>query len=104
MGANGGYRNMIPAQIPSTAIDPLPAASASSSQSPSVPNVVLGSPVSRLEKNRDWTGTEPEMTGKLMDRKRPRPRSGPRSNRFEKIDGPIKNRSFAVKICRLIKL
>ncbi|KAF8173643.1 hypothetical protein BJ912DRAFT_931873 [Pholiota molesta] len=60
------------------------------------PSLVLGSPVSRLEKNRDWTGTEPEMTGKLMDRKRPRPRSGPRSNRFEKTDGPIKNRSGPV--------
>jgi hypothetical protein len=65
--------------------------------------LVLGSPVSRLEKNRDWTGTEPEMTGKLMDRKRPRPQSGPQSNRFEKIDGPIKNWSLAVKFCRLVK-
>ncbi|KAF8200834.1 hypothetical protein BJ912DRAFT_1054303 [Pholiota molesta] len=58
--------------------------------------LVLGSPVSRLQKDRDWTGPEPEKTGKLMDRKRPRPRSGPRSNRFEKIDRPIKNRSGPV--------
>ncbi|KAF8183454.1 hypothetical protein BJ912DRAFT_928211 [Pholiota molesta] len=54
----------------------------------SIHQVVLGSPVSRLEKNRDWTGTEPEMTGKLMDRKRPRPRSGPRSNRPVQV-GPV---------------
>jgi hypothetical protein len=48
------------------------------------PELVLGSLVSRLEKDRDWTGTELEMTGNLMDRKRPRLRSGPRSNRFKK--------------------
>ncbi|KAF8191699.1 hypothetical protein BJ912DRAFT_1058154 [Pholiota molesta] len=50
--------------------------------SPAHPPVVLGSPVLGPEKDRDWTGPEPEKTGILMDRKRPRPRSGPWSNRI----------------------
>jgi len=33
--------------------------------------LVFGSPVLGLAKDRDWTGTGPEKTGKLEDRKRP---------------------------------
>src|ERR1700682_2610319 len=55
----------------------------------SMNDVVLGSPVSRLEKNRTKTGTGPIRTGNSQDRKRPRPRSGLRSFRIWEFRGPV---------------
>jgi hypothetical protein len=55
-------------------------------------SVVLGSPVSRLQKNRDQTGPRPIKTGKMMDQSRPQPRSGLRSIAISDLQRPTKNR------------
>jgi hypothetical protein len=47
--------------------------------------VVLGSPVPRLEKDRDWTGPRLPKTGNSQDRQRPQPRSGLRSLTISEI-------------------
>ena len=56
-------------------------------------HLVLGSPVSRLQKNRDQTGPRPPRTGNSQDRQRPQPRSGLRSLRILEISRPRKDRS-----------
>jgi hypothetical protein len=55
--------------------------------------LVLGSPVPRLEKDRDWTGPRLPKTGNFQDRQRPQPRSGLRSLTIPEISRPTKDRS-----------
>src|ERR1700678_2117304 len=55
--------------------------------------VVLGSPVSRLQKNRDRTGSRPPRTGNSQDCQRPQPRSGLWSLRILEISRPRKDQS-----------
>jgi len=53
--------------------------------------IVLGSPVSRLQKNRDRTRPRPPRTGNSQDRRRPQLRSGLRSLRILEISRPTKD-------------
>ena len=54
--------------------------------------LVLGSPVSRLQKNRDRTGPRLPRTGNSQDRRRPQLRSSLRSLRILEISRPTKDR------------
>jgi hypothetical protein len=55
--------------------------------------LVLGSPVSGLQKDRDWTGPRPVKTGNSQDRRRLQLQSSLRSLKILEISRPRKDRS-----------
>jgi len=56
-------------------------------------NLVLGSPVPRLEKDPDWTGPRLPKTGNSQDRQRPQPWSSLQSLMISEILRPTKDQS-----------
>src|ERR1700678_669170 len=60
---------------------------------PRLYHLVLGSPVSGLQKDRDWTGPRPVRTRNSQDRRRPQPQSGLQSLKILEISRPTKEGS-----------